>query len=65
MILQKVCDIDKNVSGMAINWINEELIWSNQQEGIITVTDMKGNNSRVLISALKYPANIAVDPVAR
>ncbi|KAB0368453.1 hypothetical protein FD755_020219 [Muntiacus reevesi] len=62
---EKVCDIDKNVSGMAINWINEELIWSNQQEGIITVTDMKGNNSRVLLSALKYPANIAVDPVAR
>ena len=50
---------------MAINWINEELIWSNQQEGIITVTDMKGNSSRVLVSALKYPANIAVDPVAR
>ena len=61
MVLQKVYDIDKNVSGMAINWINEELIWSNQQEGIITVTDMKGNNSWVLLSALKYPANIAVD----
>ena len=61
MVLQKAYDIDKNVSGMAINWINEELIWSNQQEGIITVTDMKGNNSWVLLSALKYPANIAVD----
>ena len=36
---------------MAINWINEELIRSNQQEGIITVTDMKGNNSQVLLSA--------------
>ena len=50
---------------MAINWINEELIWSNQQEGIIIETDMNGNNSWVLLSALKYPANIAVDPVAR
>lgn len=50
---------------MAINWINEELIWSNQQEGIITITDMKGNNSRILLSALKYPANVAVDPVER
>uniref|UniRef100_A0A8C3WFM4 Pro-epidermal growth factor n=1 Tax=Catagonus wagneri TaxID=51154 RepID=A0A8C3WFM4_9CETA len=62
---EKVCNIEKNVSGMAINWINEELIWSNQQEGIITVTDMKGNNSRVLLSALKYPANVAVDPIER
>ena len=43
---------------MAINWINEELIWSNQQEGIITVTDMKGNNSWVLLSALKYSAKV-------
>uniref|UniRef100_A0A671E0U1 Pro-epidermal growth factor n=1 Tax=Rhinolophus ferrumequinum TaxID=59479 RepID=A0A671E0U1_RHIFE len=62
---ERVCNIEKNVSGMAINWINEELIWSNQQEGIITVTDMKGNNSRVLLSTLKYPANVAVDPVER
>ncbi|GAB5570566.1 pro-epidermal growth factor precursor [Prionailurus iriomotensis] len=62
---ETVCNIEKNVSGMAINWINEELIWSNQQEGIITVTDMKGNNSRVLLSALKYPANVAIDPVER
>ncbi|XP_047423255.1 pro-epidermal growth factor isoform X1 [Sciurus carolinensis] len=62
---EKVCNIEKNVSGMAINWINEEIIWSNQQEGIITVTDLKGNNSHVLLSTLKYPANIAVDPVER
>ncbi|XP_058405882.1 pro-epidermal growth factor [Diceros bicornis minor] len=62
---ERVCNIEKNVSGMAINWINEELIWSNQEEGIITVTDMKGNNSRVLLGTLKYPANVAVDPVER
>ncbi|XP_017365204.1 pro-epidermal growth factor isoform X1 [Cebus imitator] len=62
---ERVYNIEKNVSGMAINWINEEVIWSNQQEGIITVTDMKGNNSHVLFSALKDPANIAVDPVER
>uniref|UniRef100_A0A2R8Z6R8 Pro-epidermal growth factor n=1 Tax=Pan paniscus TaxID=9597 RepID=A0A2R8Z6R8_PANPA len=62
---ERVCNIEKNVSGMAINWINEEVIWSNQQEGIITVTDMKGNNSHILLSALKYPANVAVDPVER
>ncbi|XP_077634592.1 pro-epidermal growth factor isoform X4 [Crocuta crocuta] len=62
---ETVCNIEKNVSGMAINWINEELIWSYQQEGTITVTDMKGNNSRVLLSSLKYPANVAIDPVER
>ncbi|XP_048189597.1 pro-epidermal growth factor isoform X1 [Perognathus longimembris pacificus] len=60
-----VCHIEKNVSGMAINWINEELIWSSQQEGIITVTDMKGNNSHLLLNTSHYPADIAVDPVKR
>lgn len=50
---------------MAINWINEEVIWSNQQEGIITVTDLKGSNSHVLLSTLKQPTYIAVDPVER
>lgn len=65
MILQRICNIERNVSGMAINWINEELIWSNQEEGVITVTDMKGNNSRVLLGTLKSPANVAVDPVER
>jgi epidermal growth factor len=65
LILQRVCKIEKNVSGMAINWINEEIIWSNQREGIITVTDMNGNHSHVLLSTLKYPAKIAVDPVKR
>ncbi|XP_023590572.1 pro-epidermal growth factor [Trichechus manatus latirostris] len=62
---ERVGNIEKSVSGMAINWINEEIIWSNQQEGVITVTDMKGNNSRVLLSSLNYPANVAVDPVER
>uniref|UniRef100_G3TC14 Pro-epidermal growth factor n=1 Tax=Loxodonta africana TaxID=9785 RepID=G3TC14_LOXAF len=62
---ERVGNIEKRVSGMAINWINEEIIWSNQQEGVITVTDMKGNNSRVLLSSLNYPANVAVDPVER
>ncbi|XP_013006059.1 pro-epidermal growth factor isoform X1 [Cavia porcellus] len=62
---EKVCNIEENVSGMAINWINEEVIWSNQQEGIITVTDLKGSNSHVLLSTLKQPTYIAVDPVER
>nr|XP_044999508.1 pro-epidermal growth factor isoform X2 [Jaculus jaculus] len=62
---EKVCSMEKNVSGMAINWINEEVIWSNQQEGLITVTDLKGNNSRILLRTLQDPAKIAVDPVER
>ncbi|XP_007938973.1 LOW QUALITY PROTEIN: pro-epidermal growth factor [Orycteropus afer afer] len=61
----RLSNIEKSVSGMAINWINEEIIWSNQQEGVITVTDMKGNNPQVLLNGLNNPENVAVDPVER
>lgn len=50
---------------MAINWIDEEVLWADQQEGTITLTDMKGNSSHVLLSSLKQPANVAVDPIER
>ncbi|XP_034356848.1 pro-epidermal growth factor isoform X3 [Arvicanthis niloticus] len=62
---ETVCNVEKNVSGLAINWIDEEVLWADQQNGVITVTDMKGNNSRILLSSLKHPANIAVDPIER
>ncbi|KAM6220971.1 pro-epidermal growth factor [Rhynchocyon petersi] len=62
---ERVGNIEKSVSGMAINWIHEEIIWSNAQEGVITVTDVNGNNPRVLLNRLNHPANVAVDPVER
>lgn len=65
LVLQTVCHVEKNVSGMAINWVDEEVLWVDQQEGIISVTDMKGNRSHVLLSSLKQPANVAVDPMER
>ncbi|KAH0500763.1 Pro-epidermal growth factor [Microtus ochrogaster] len=60
-----VCRVEKNVSGMAINWIDEEILWADQREGTITVTDMESNSSHVLLSFLKQPANVAVDPIER
>ncbi|XP_031231333.1 pro-epidermal growth factor [Mastomys coucha] len=62
---ETVCNVEKTVSGMAINWIDDEVLWADQQNGVITVTDMKGNDSRVLLRSLKHPANIAVDPIER
>ena len=60
-----MCKVEKTVSGLAINWMDEEILWADQKNGAITATDMKGNNSRVLLSSLKQPANIAVDPTER
>ncbi|XP_074084812.1 pro-epidermal growth factor isoform X2 [Macrotis lagotis] len=60
-----LCHVEKGVSGMAINWIHEEIVWSNQLKRTIEVTDMKGNNSHVLLKELNYPKNIVLDPVKR
>ncbi|EDL12238.1 epidermal growth factor, isoform CRA_b [Mus musculus] len=63
--LEKVCNVERKVSGLAIDWIDDEVLWVDQQNGVITVTDMTGKNSRVLLSSLKHPSNIAVDPIER
>jgi epidermal growth factor len=60
-----VCNVERKVSGLAIDWIDDEVLWVDQQNGVITVTDMTGKNSRVLLSSLKHPSNIAVDPIER
>ncbi|XP_072479479.1 pro-epidermal growth factor [Notamacropus eugenii] len=60
-----LCHVGKGVSGMAIDWIHEEIVWSNQLKGTIEATDMKGNNSHVLLKELNYPKNIVLDPVKR
>ncbi|XP_044538369.1 pro-epidermal growth factor isoform X3 [Gracilinanus agilis] len=60
-----LCNAEKGVSGMAINWKDEEIIWSNQLKGTIEATDMRGNNSHVLLKELNHPKNIVVDPVKR
>ncbi|XP_020857031.1 pro-epidermal growth factor isoform X2 [Phascolarctos cinereus] len=55
--------VEKGVSGMAIDWLHEEIVWSNQLKGTIETTDMKGNNSHVLLKELNYPKNVVLDPV--
>ncbi|XP_074131523.1 pro-epidermal growth factor isoform X3 [Sminthopsis crassicaudata] len=62
---ETLCRTEKGISGMAINWINEEIVWSNQLKGTIETTDMKGNNSHVLLKDLNYPKNIVLDPIKR
>ncbi|ELV13711.1 Pro-epidermal growth factor, partial [Tupaia chinensis] len=62
---ERVCRIGKSVSGMAINWVNGEILWSDPQEGAITVTDMEGGGTHTLLSTPTLPANVAVDPVER
>uniref|UniRef100_A0A8C8RRU4 Pro-epidermal growth factor n=1 Tax=Pelusios castaneus TaxID=367368 RepID=A0A8C8RRU4_9SAUR len=57
--------IEKGVSGFAINWINQDILWANHQKATIEATDMNGNNSRVLLTDVVHPTSIAVDPGKR
>ncbi|XP_051821075.1 pro-epidermal growth factor isoform X2 [Antechinus flavipes] len=62
---ETLCHTEKGISGMAINWIHDEIVWSNQLKGTIETTDMKGNNSHILLKELNYPKNIVLDPIKR
>ncbi|XP_006119340.2 pro-epidermal growth factor isoform X2 [Pelodiscus sinensis] len=62
---ERLCYIEKGVSGFAIDWINQDIIWANHQKATIEATDMNGNNSRVLLKDIGHPTSIAVDPVKR
>ncbi|CAM4559537.1 unnamed protein product [Caretta caretta] len=57
--------VENGVSGFAINWINQDILWANHRKATIEATDMNGNNSRVLLKDIGHPTSIAVDPGKR
>uniref|UniRef100_A0A8C3SPG9 Pro-epidermal growth factor n=1 Tax=Chelydra serpentina TaxID=8475 RepID=A0A8C3SPG9_CHESE len=62
---ERLCYVEKGVSGFAINWINQDILWANHHKATIEATDMNGNNSRVLLNNVGHPTSIAVDPGKR
>ncbi|XP_074849534.1 pro-epidermal growth factor isoform X3 [Carettochelys insculpta] len=62
---ERLCQVEKGVSGFAINWLNQDILWANHQKATIEATDMNGNNSRVLLKDIGHPTSIAVDPGKR
>lgn len=63
--LQRLCYIDKGVSGFAIDWINQDILWANRQKGTIEATDMNGKKRRVLRRAVGRPTRITIDAEQR
>ena len=52
-----------NVGGLAVEWISLQLYWTDEDYNRISVSDLEGNNIRVLVSSsLDEPRGIVVDP---
>ncbi|NXH20184.1 EGF factor, partial [Bucco capensis] len=62
---ERLCYIDKGISGFAIDWINQDILWANRQKATIEATDMKGRKRRVLLRDVGHPTRISLDAEQR
>lgn len=62
--LQKLCS-DKHISGLAVDWIWKNIIWTSKEKGKIKKIDINGKNEVTLVRHLTQPSAITVDPIDR
>ncbi|KAM6429477.1 pro-epidermal growth factor [Rhynochetos jubatus] len=62
---ERLCYIDKGISGFAIDWINHDILWANRQKATIEATDMNGKKRRVLLRDVGRPTRISIDAEQR
>uniref|UniRef100_A0A8B9D6U4 Pro-epidermal growth factor n=1 Tax=Anser cygnoides TaxID=8845 RepID=A0A8B9D6U4_ANSCY len=58
---ERLCYIDKGISGFAIDWINQDILWANRQKSTIEATDMNGKKRRVILRNVGRPTKITID----
>ena len=51
-----------SVSGLAVDWINRQLYWSDQQKGSVSAGPLGGLEPRLIIRGLQQPTAVAVEP---
>uniref|UniRef100_A0A8C3B4P4 Pro-epidermal growth factor n=1 Tax=Cairina moschata TaxID=8855 RepID=A0A8C3B4P4_CAIMO len=62
---ERLCYIDKGISGFAIDWINQDILWANRQKSTIEATDMNGKKRRVILRNVGRPTKITIDAEQR
>uniref|UniRef100_A0AAY5KCG9 EGF-like domain-containing protein n=1 Tax=Esox lucius TaxID=8010 RepID=A0AAY5KCG9_ESOLU len=52
----------KGISGLAVDWVHNFVIWTCGEKGTIKRVDTNGKNERTLLRRLSHPISIAVAP---
>uniref|UniRef100_A0A3Q1I1W3 Epidermal growth factor n=1 Tax=Acanthochromis polyacanthus TaxID=80966 RepID=A0A3Q1I1W3_9TELE len=61
----KLHSFDKHISGLAVDWIWNNVYWTNGEKGEIKRMDINGKNQETLLRQLTLPSSINVDPINR
>lgn len=56
---------DKQISGLAVDWIWNSIFWTSKEKGTIKKIDINGKNEVTLVRHLTQPRAITVDPIDR
>uniref|UniRef100_A0AAZ3SP07 EGF-like domain-containing protein n=1 Tax=Oncorhynchus tshawytscha TaxID=74940 RepID=A0AAZ3SP07_ONCTS len=59
---QKLHSSEKGISGLAVDWVHNFVIWTSGEVGSIKRVDTDGKNERTLLRHLSQPISIAVAP---
>lgn len=48
--------------GMAVDWLNDKLYWTDQDLKKVVRADLDGSNAEIIVDGLQSPRAIAIDP---
>jgi len=62
--LQQIAANTGPVKGLAVDWIGDNLYWTDEEHGYIVVCRLDGRYPKILVDNLKTPKSINVNPLA-
>jgi len=65
LFFQKLLSSVKKITGLAVNWIENSVLWSNADKGTIHRMDTDGRNENTVLRDLSQPKSVVVDPNER